>query len=203
MNRLIALGCSLTYGHGLPDCHIPPNLPGPKPSTMGWPNMLGSKMDRNTINLGIYGASNLNILWQLLNYKFEKNDFCVTIWSFFNRIDIRKIQKEPSILAELYDDEMYKNLILEKGYQFHTAIRNYMIFQHASLYLESKKIPYYFVILDGYESQIPSSLLVKNLDRPKRNLLFVDKALDNSHPGIQSHKKISEYLYAKIKQVYN
>lgn len=203
MSKLIALGCSLTYGHGLPDCHISPNFPGLKPSSMGWPNILGAKMGKDTVNLGICGASNLNILWQLLNYKFEENDFCVVIWSFFNRIDVRKIQKDPSMLGKLYDDEMYKNIILEEGYQFHTAVRNYMIFQHAGLYLESKKIPYYFVVLDGYEFKIPDPLLVKNLHRPIRKPLLVDKALDNSHPGIQSHKKISEYLYEKIKEVYN
>ena len=45
MPRLIAFGCSNTYGQGLEDCHILPNFPGPSPSKTAWPNTLGNLLN--------------------------------------------------------------------------------------------------------------------------------------------------------------
>ena len=56
--RLITFGCSNTYGHGLPDCHVPPNEAGPNPSKVAWPQLLADRRGLECVNLGQPGGSN-------------------------------------------------------------------------------------------------------------------------------------------------
>jgi hypothetical protein len=50
-DRLIAFGCSNTYGEGLEDCWIPEfRKHGPKPSKVAWPQILADKMGRECVN---------------------------------------------------------------------------------------------------------------------------------------------------------
>ena len=59
-NRIIAFGCSLTYGEGLKDCLPDPiNLKKAKyPSKYAWPNLLSKKTNIPIINNGQPGESN-------------------------------------------------------------------------------------------------------------------------------------------------
>jgi hypothetical protein len=87
MKRLIAAGCSLTYGHGLPDCVDKNNKkhPGPNPSKMAWPSLIADKLNRSCINLSCPGASNKQIWHTLLNFNFEPDDIVIVYWSFIHR----------------------------------------------------------------------------------------------------------------------
>jgi hypothetical protein len=68
--RLVTFGCSFTYGQGLPDC--PTGVEAP--SQYSWPYLLSSQLDRQLVNRGIPGASNLQILNEILNFEFEETD---------------------------------------------------------------------------------------------------------------------------------
>jgi hypothetical protein len=87
MSRLIAFGCSFTYGQGLPDCKIGENWSdfANTPSLLSWPFLLGKKLDIPTINKGVPGASNTEILYHILNFEFEPRDKVVIMWSLPNR----------------------------------------------------------------------------------------------------------------------
>ena len=75
MSRLVAFGCSYTYGYGLSDCHIEPNKPGPNPSKLAWPSLLANMLDLEVVNCSNIGASNIHILWRLINFDFKNDDF--------------------------------------------------------------------------------------------------------------------------------
>ena len=54
MDRLVAFGCSNTYGEGLPDCWVDKNgdpsrtkagFHGPKPSKLAWPRLMANNMN--------------------------------------------------------------------------------------------------------------------------------------------------------------
>jgi hypothetical protein len=83
MPRLIAFGCSFTYGQGLPECAIGNNdsKVSNTPSELAWPAALGKLLKIETINKGIPGASNLEILYQILNFEFKNNDIVVIMWT--------------------------------------------------------------------------------------------------------------------------
>tara|TARA_B100001248_G_scaffold155090_1_gene116722 strand:+ start:45199 stop:45906 length:708 start_codon:yes stop_codon:yes gene_type:complete len=94
MDRLVAFGCSNTYGEGLPDCWIDENgnpsltkvgQHGPKPSKFAWPRLIADNLKRKCVNFAVPGASNKHILDIILHTKFVKGDIVVIMWSYFDR----------------------------------------------------------------------------------------------------------------------
>jgi len=59
--RLIAFGCSYTYGAGLEDCFTPPIGHGPIPSKFAWPQLVANELNMECINMSSSGASNKEI----------------------------------------------------------------------------------------------------------------------------------------------
>jgi len=86
-NRLITFGDSSTYGHGLPDCFIPPYNAGDYPSELGWVNILADKLNIDKIiNLARPGASNRFILHRIINFNdFKKDDLVIIQFAHLTR----------------------------------------------------------------------------------------------------------------------
>ena len=80
MPRLVAFGCSQTYGHGLPDCEDP-NLNNTKPSQFAWPALI----DKNSINLSVPGGSNKLAVYKALKFDWQADDIAVFAWTYINR----------------------------------------------------------------------------------------------------------------------
>lgn len=203
MSRLIAFGCSITYGQGLPDCYVPPNNAGDKPSQYAWPSLLGKRLDKEVVNLGSPGSGNLEILYKLLQYKFQENDLCVIYWSFYNRIDLVRLKPNIDKIHRLNLEDIDKKFLSENGYKVHTELRNYMLIHHAALHLEKIAVPYFFldrkVQYANVFTPVPSFLKVQNHDNTNMDITFrIDYALDHLHPGIQSQEKIANYMFNRI-----
>lgn len=203
MSRLIAFGCSYTYGHGLEDCHVPPNSAGREPSKYAWPSLLGKMMDLDVVNCSNPGASNAHILWKLLNFDFTEQDICVVMWSHFGRYPFGNLKYDHNIV----EWTGYWN-ILEKYVtsldQENLNVRNYILLHHAYLYLQSKNIKHAFMIgtsdVLSYEETnitIPSLISKKHI-----TTLLADIALDNAHPGPKTHANIAEEYYNKLNVLY-
>jgi hypothetical protein len=204
MSRLVAFGCSITYGHGLPDCFTPPNHHGSVPSNLAWPTLLGNKLEVNTIvNNGNPGASNLEILWKILNYEFEDNDLCVVYWSFYDRLDLVRLDLDSSKTHRLQLEDVDKDFLIKANYTTHLIIRNFLIIHHAALSLEKKGVQYFFLDRNSLSvgAKFPEHLKPKNYDNTQLDVNFrIDLALDNLHPGIKSQEKIASYIHSKITQ---
>ena len=85
MSRLVTFGCSHTYGHGLEDCLLEDNRPGREPSKFAWPSLLGEMLDLDVVNMSMPGASNLHILYRMLQFKFQEDDQIVVLWTHTDR----------------------------------------------------------------------------------------------------------------------
>jgi|TARA_R110002124_G_scaffold138336_1_gene301792 hypothetical protein len=86
MPRLIAFGCSNTYGQGLTDCHIPPGLPGKTASKTSWPNTIGNLLKcSKVINQSVPGASNKLIWKTIVDFKFKHGDLVFINWTHSDR----------------------------------------------------------------------------------------------------------------------
>lgn len=200
MPRLVAFGCSYTFGVGLPDVH-PHIYDTPRiPSAMAWPNILAKMLDREVQNLGVGGSGNAEILDKILRYEFLPDDIVVIMWSHFVRHDHFRIKhlnftgsREWKDLARFQTDP---NLIYENAYN------NYMSFHHCELFLKNKNIESYSIA--GFKADwdmfpIPKFLNLENLLNIDENY-FLDRALDKAHFGIKSHAKLAEIIYNKIKK---
>lgn len=201
MSKLVAFGCEITYGLGLPDCISQDEKKLPAPSKLSWPYLLGKKLGKDVHNLSLPDTSNLEILYRLLEHKFEKQDFCAIFWTYYNRIDQVKLNIKLENVVRYDLSEVEQKWRFNKNYLRHNAIQNFMIMHHAALYLEKIGIPFYFFdrkIL--FTKTCPDWINIPNYSCELENSFIIDYTNNKLYPGIESHKKIADYFYNKIKQ---
>jgi hypothetical protein len=204
MNRLIAFGCSFTYGHGLADCFDPiTNRAGPYPSKFAWPNIIGKKLDKEVINKATPGASNLEILYHILNFDFLKDDTVIILWGYPFR---DMIFKQPTKLLPMsyhpigvwLDDDMSKNWAKTHS-DYDMIIRSWYNMHHAETYLNLHQISNFnfSVNINHIKEHQPKYLNYKNLYLDELDSVLLhdyDRAKDTTHPGPIAHQKLSQFI---------
>ena len=220
MHRIITFGCSFTYGSELPDCVGQPKLNSlsqiwdRKPSQYAWPAVLGKLMNMDVCNQSHPGASNLEILCEVLDFKFRPDDIVVIMWSLSHR----------ELIFEEVNSKSYKRKFGEKGLRPWRKLtvwskgvmaedfqkvkeidyikRTWIYMHHADLYLKSKKLKYIHYPAAPYEIQ---ELKPDFIEAPD-NLYWtrtqkIDAAADDRHPGIESHKLQAEEIKRVLEEV--
>lgn len=182
--KIVAFGCSVTFGTALSN-----------PDTESWPAVLGESLNCEVVNRGIPGASNLEILHSILNYKFDPDDTAVVMWARPNR-DYIFGHGQVGIWQ---DTDLVKNWMNVHS-EDDLITRTWLYIHYANLYLASRKI-----ICHNFSV----TYLKLNLNKPKfvdvhlHNSwtgvhLFFDKASDGKHPGPNAHKKIAGRIKSVI-----
>lgn len=188
----MAFGCSYTAGDGLPDRVKPSDIP----SRYAFPSVLSKILNLSCDNRAQSGSGNLEILWNILNYNFKTNDIVIINWSHFSRDCIIGHSKHQRIHSS---NTKLTNYWLKTHTDYDQNVRNCFYIHHASCYFKSLNLKYYHMLggdWDDYQ-KIPNFLKIDNL----LDLRFeeLDKALDNAHPGIESHRNLAEKLFKVIK----
>ena len=214
MSRLITFGCSNTYGEGLEDCWIN-NDAGPEPSKFAWPQLLADDLNLECVNLSVPGTSNKQICNDILNTDLESTDIVVIMWTFFSRTCF--FQDEGRSKRVMVQDitnknfrrniHKYNNIYYKTFYtQTNSNIESCMYINFIQLMLKDKEISNYHVSYNSTQEDF-----IVNNSLPKWNQtdvydisdVYCDKALDNSHPGLKSHKlfakKIKKHMKGKSK----
>ena len=104
MDRLIAFGCSDTFGTGL------------EHPSHGWPAILAEEFNLNLINKAIPGSSVKRTTFTIQEFEFAPNDQVVILWPFYTRMWfntptghqdnlITELQYDTSFYKEYFDDE--------------------------------------------------------------------------------------------------
>lgn len=125
MSRLIAFGCSHTFGVGLPDCYNrKKRISGKYPSKLAWPQILADKLELKCINLGEGGSSNKKILYRILSFDFKQDDTVLVLWSYPIRTciiedNIRDIMPGGS---EAFDKMYYRHFFTERDNSFTDSV---------------------------------------------------------------------------------
>lgn len=206
MPRLVVFGCSFVYGHGLEDCFVPPLGHGSTPSKQGWPNILAEKLGYDCVNYSYPGIGNFEILIKVLQTEFKPDDLVIIAFSYFSRFEryemidnlgngevISKNYRERSNLMEKIGRENYE----AKNYW-----NNWLAIQHCELVLDKQNVKNhsYLGIMPANAQKIPypNKLITLNNFWQDVNLTFTDHALDNMHPGKESHRLQAELIYSKI-----
>ena len=197
MPRLVAFGCSNTFGMGLDDCWDPvKRVPGEHPSQFAWPAALGNILKRQTVNLSRAGSSNREILWRILNnYNiYNETDIVVILWTFKTRY---AIITEP---GQLFPTQLFSNLTkmnVESEYyktykartfdEYDSAIESLHFIDYADRFLKDKVKHVMNYVCDHTMLDINELYTqVKIIGKPYE--LNVGKpANDGSHPGPESH----------------
>lgn len=212
-DRLIAFGCSNTFGHGLNDCvRKVDHGPGPHPSNDAWPAILARKMNIDVIiNKAIPGASNKLICKTILDFEFREKDLTVIGWTYPQRSTIFTDKGDIINLClsktKRTIDKVYRtHLVHERNFAFDSFLQIGMAVNHLNqLGIRNSSI----IANDSLDicrftaEFFDQPVTIPNiLDIDYRNILDrFGRAKDRFHPSEESHKKIAEEIYNKIGNV--
>lgn len=205
MPRLVVFGCSFVYGHGLEDCFAPPLGHGNEPSRQGWPDILAKKLGYECVNYSYPGSGNFEILIKVLQTAFKKDDLVVIAFSYFERFERYQLidyQGNGSVISKNY--KQHFKLVDQIGRENYNAKNywdNWLAIQHCELFLNSNNIKNYSYLgimpANAHSIPIPKFITLNNFWNDMQ-LVFIDRALDNIHPGKESHRLQAELIYSKI-----
>lgn len=206
--RLVTFGCSLTYGHGLPDCvGKTKKHAGPKPSQLGWPNKLAYLLNLQIENVSQPGASNNWIWLNAMEFPFSAGDLVVFNWTYLeSRWDI-KISKETTIRVSPWLKTPESRRYIE--YLGHTMKWDLppQFFLRANFmqyYLNEQGITNYHLTVDpeGVDYHMPVWNKVEFL-KPNINALRHEypRAIDNSHPGEECHAEFARLVRDELSKL--
>lgn len=204
MSRLIAFGCSNTFGQGLPDCGEAPRYCGDNPSKLAWPNIAAQKLRLLPINLAQPGSSNKQITYSILNYQnwFEKSDTVVILWSFHARHTIfKKNDPVPDQFflnqweGQPHTCEFWRKYFIETYDQFNVELDNifYMDYAHRFLLDKVKTVMHY--VTDNFSIEMQAKYFSGDiLGNGKELMNPYPRSLDNAHPGEQAHRAMATQI---------
>lgn len=206
MSRLIAFGCSNTYGHGLSDCFLPPDLSGPIPSKLAWPNHLANLMNIDTVvNNSRCGSSNKEIWDEILKFKFNQDDVVFILWSFIDRTCFFT-DKYPDLcdgiikilpgIESRYSKVYYKLFYSSVDQMLDFSLR----VDHCARYLTSLNLKFYNLYVEGIENINLSTWNSTNFLNVNffENQKHYPLALDNSHAGIEAHQSYAKSVFENL-----
>lgn len=189
--RVIAFGCSYTYGHGLSDCLDNNGLPGPLPSKLAYPSLLASKLNYDCINLGKSGNSNKEIWNDILNFSFQQGDVAIITWTYYSRFCIIKDKQIKRINPWNNEDKIFYMNYSNR----HDMITDfYGRLNHISFYLDSIGIQNYNYVIEDLESIKP----IWNTSNILGVFKKIDEADDLCHPGVKSHQSFANDIFTQI-----
>lgn len=199
-NRLVAFGCSYTFGHWLPDAM---DCEGPC-SLHSWPFKLAEMLNiKNVENKGVSGASNKEILYQIQNFDFYNTDIVVVLWSYLERDCIitenRIVQGYPNSNKNntWYFDKLEYGTY-DGYYQMWTYIN------YAKMFFDKIGIENYHFSIDEEYTQNPPAFNEVNVHTSGIYHITEDFPLapDGLHPGLEGHEQIAKNIKEKI-DAYN
>jgi hypothetical protein len=146
--RLVAFGCSLTYGAGLSDCFEPPDRPGPHPSKKSWPSLIANTLGIECVNRARTGASNKEIWHNIISFKFQEDDIVFIMWSYPERTCVLHPTKDKSQQIGIWSED--NDLFYKKFHSKYDAeMMSKLFVNHANLFLENKKLKVFNLVVDS------------------------------------------------------
>jgi hypothetical protein len=197
LTRLITFGCSLTYGHGLPDCFEPPLNPGPTQSKLGWPNIVSACKEMSLTNISQCGIGNRQIMHNILNFKFDKSDTVVILWTnpyrwcriYEDHVeDIGTWQKTKiaSVFTEYMSDEY--DCLVSTSHNMHLADYHLKNIGINPIHIISSRT--------FFKDFTWNNISLENFDFKLREKY--PPALDGKHPNLEAHQEFADLVIQSI-----
>ena len=192
--RVIAFGCSFTFGHGLSDCFIPPLGCGNTPSKYAWPSLVAKELNVKCINKSSPGSSNKKIWHSIVNFRFKKDDIVFVMWTSPDRSCTLNRFTDVDIGSWLDSSRAY----YENYYSPYDAkIMSKLFVSSANILLTNKGITVYNLTYNKNHFKLDKTInrlsICMSRLKPKFPL-----ALDNMHPGIECHEETAKQIIKKI-----
>ena len=220
MARIITFGCSFTYGAGLPDCNPAYTLRNTlftntaKPSKFVWATLLGEKLGLEVVNMAEPGISNTEILYNLLEFKYQTDDIVIVMWSNyprdimftkgfvskntntrFSNLKRRLFNKGLAAFTRNKETKLWIKYMSEYDY----CVKTQMYMHHADLFFRSSNINYIHYPASPHELDEVSLDFLPVHNSCYDGLFWVDRTPDGHH-GIESNKLVAENIIKFLKE---
>lgn len=211
MPRLIALGCSNTYGHGLSDCDAGPDplipggrLHGPTPSQLAWPSVAAGLLGLECVNLSRPGNSNINMLVSLLDQQLAADDRVAILWSYCTR-------------DALWDPDTYGPTgytpvghwmvsVCEANRAFYRAhsdydlqLRTWLYHSAAADHLRALAVRFAMGSIEDWDQSCRVGIDHRNIPSSYFTTAYLDTASDGAHPGPLQHAEWGRIFAAALR----
>lgn len=211
MSRLVAFGCSYTWGQGLEDCPWGSDTP----SELAWPAKLSERLTLECVNQGRPGRSNKEILLSILNADLTTTDTVIILWTYthrygiftdefyensyrFNKIGSHAIKRYGPGMDKLTGRNEYADL-LKLHPELDILADSCLSIRHADLYLKSLGITHYHFSVEEIIS--PDFLKLDAVNYVGFNpYKGIDESGDGLHPGPRTQQLIADIMYDTINQ---
>lgn len=211
--RLIFFGDSFTYGHGLPDCtsSTDRSAPGPRPSLMGYPNMVGRVFGKEVFNYAQPGASNKQISELIAINKLLPGDKVIVQWSYTERDHYlpkaNTIKSAPpSAKLDFKGKLYYRYFCIPEDTEHVCALTAELCYDYI-INKTGLKPTYWFNGTKEYafknlrlDLPYADNFITRTNWLPKGMPITDQAALDKIHPGIRWNRQLSEHLAEWIKR---
>ena len=139
--RLIAFGCSLTFGTGL-ECS------DSKPSEKSWPFLIARELGIECVNQARSGSSNKEIWHNVISFNFQENDIVFIMWSYPERSCILYPKKDKSKQIGSWSED--SDIFYKKFYSDYDAeIMSKLFVNHANYFLEKYNLKVFNLVVDS------------------------------------------------------
>ena len=217
--RLVAFGCSHTFGEGITEVDI--CRKGAQPSLYSWPTVLNryliKKANVRVLNYGEPGASNSLILQQIKQHTWKPKDIAVILFTYPTRYT--HYEDEQVYTNILPGRLMFKNDMVNKYYykmytDYHIEKTNLIDIEHAYLFLKYNNIPFVsrFVkpliteVQDQMSPDVKRDMVTTLSHFAEKNCRDNLLGHDNAHYSIQVHDAWARTLIKpirKLSKIYN
>ena len=207
MTRLVAFGCSHTYGENCSDriqnC---------------WPAQLAQKWQINFVNNGVNGASAKEISNYILNYELNSNNIVIILWSHWTRSfrfnqprfwSKTKIEYSRNNQKTLRSQRGFYNLVWQRHlYNHFDNAYEAVSYQNLSYYeLNSRNIKNYHFLVDEYQYAFIEEHFSWNAV-PYDNSIFLRNyfdifplASDKEHTDKEGYNYFANLIFTKLSSV--
>jgi hypothetical protein len=198
--KLFAFGCSCTVGEYLPGWQAATleNNWQTKLSDDAWPFVLARKLCMSQVENKAWGGdSNHEIMHKILLTDFQPGDIAVIGWSYAGR----EITFHPKGIIT----QTMWGLNAERFYAAHDIedleLKSMEYVHHIQLYLKSLGVKYVMAAVETWNFKTPQWRFYNPDDFVFYN--FIDRALDNEHPGLRSHAELAYQIYQRLGVISN
>ena len=184
MARLITFGCSNTHGEGLS-----------MPEKQVWGSVLSTYLDREFVNQGIPGASNKEIVNNIINFKFQPDDMVFILWTMIDRYGVLNDKGNfTQFLPSSLDPKSiayYKNIHTDYDHMF-----LFKIFVEYALDLLKKQNIQTYSLFTWYKTRfsIDTQSTLLDIDYGRFYKKF-PKGEDNIHMGAKGNEEFAKAIY--------
>jgi hypothetical protein len=209
--KLIAIGCSQTYGHGLEDISdCKGEIDYTKvPSKLAWPALLGKKLKLEVINLAMPASSNKRIAHILTSINnINKDDIIIFCWTYPLRTAIIKDNDYAYLHAHKLKHGNDYN-VAQQWIKFRAMAdpdsidlwhENLVWASFANRYAETVTPNVYnYSMMGGFPQELIDLYKVPIIEDLDYIIRKHERALDNSHPGLDAHCEFADRMYNYIR----